>query len=825
MRTILSLSERWRAGRFAFRISRLTSAGVALVFAAAVVLGAEEGDKNSKKKSSTKKEKPTTPIHDPADLPFRMAPMAAASRSVAVPLATNLHVAFDMELLRTHTAWAGQGLNLFGPPYHRGKTPFICTHDGPALWTMPPFFPWSVGAVPEKDATNLPAGAAFKAVSTKGGVVTFVYDLAVGGKKVRVHETPRVGGGNTIVRRLEIAPCENDLWFLAHAEMGKPVEVTVARTGAMAALLVQRSNDVLMASARGLDGLTWRGVERDVNYQVEVFTEEGAEKGNPRETVQGHQVRGWLKIPAHAREVAIEIVSALTDKVAEAVKQGLGYWFAEESVRHLGTAIKPPRMAFLTNAEKDPQARPVKVAKADPLARKSVASTEYYRVESFPVPKELDLLVTGLDFLPNGDLAVATWTGEVSIVEHAQGPVMAATYRRFARGLCEPLGLIVKDGQIYLGQKNAITRLIDTDGNGEADWFETVNQGWGYTGGYNSFVYGPVLDQGGNFVIANAGHSGRWDAPYMGWALRISADGSKLEPVCSGLREPNGIGAFGPEREIFVTENQGEWIGACKLNHVEKGKFYGHPSAWPAPKADWANTKTFDPPTIWFPYKIARSSTGLVEITDNRFGPFKGQLIVGDFQNALLTRVALEKVNDAWQGAMWPLTKGFLSGVNRLAYGPDGKLYVGGCQRTWVAVAPMEYSLERVTFTGKVPFEVKEVHALTDGFQLIFTQPVDPATAGKADNYDVSQYTYQYRAKYGSPEIDHDGKEDSATEIKVVAATVSPDKLKVQLKLEGWKAGYVTMVRALDLQSAEGKPLRNDTFWYTLNEIPKQASR
>jgi len=85
----------------------------------------------------------------------------------------------------------------------------------------------------------------------------------------------------------------------------------------------------------------------------------------------------------------------------------------------------------------------------------------------------------------------------------------------------------------------------------------------------------------------------------------------------------------------------------------------------------------------------------------------------------------------------------------------------------------------------------------------------------------VTQYDYKYHAKYGSPEFDHDGKENAATAIKIAGASVSPDKLKVRLKLEGWKTGYVTMVRSLDVKNAAGEGLVNDTFWYTLNQLPK----
>ena len=108
-----------------------------------------------------------------------------------------------------------------------------------------------------------------------------------------------------------------------------------------------------------------------------------------------------------------------------------------------------------------------------------------------------------------------------------------------------------------------------------------------------------------------------------------------------------------------------------------------------------------------------------------------------------------------------------------------------------------------------------------DGFELTFTQPVEAKAAADPESYDVTQYGYKYHAKYGSPELDHDGKENAATAIKVAAAAVSPDKLKVRLKLEGWKTGYVTMVRSLDVKNAAGESLVNDTFWYTLNQLPK----
>ncbi len=725
---------------------------------------------------------------DPAGQLFRRAPMASASRSIVIPLTTNLHVAFDAELLRTHTVWNGPGLNLLGPPYAGKKTPFICTFEGKTLWTTPPLFPWSFGKS-FSSSTNL-FGSVFRGISTDNGNTTLTYDVAGNaGKPVRIRETPVLNGvaESAMVRRFELAPSDQTLWFLVHAEMGSVADKSKDSSA------IQRTNDVLSFAVRGAPNLKWHLVEEEVDYEVERITEVGTVKGNPRDRIKGRQSRAYLEIPPHNENIVFEIGSVVAK---------------EKSPVFLSETIKAPRL----------QISP-KTFAADPSARRPVGGDSLYRIEHFPLPKEIDLLVTGMDWLPDGNLAVCTWPGEIYFVENAQGPVEKARFRRFARGLNEPMGLKVVDGKIYVAQKAELTRVLDTDNNGEADLFETVNAGWGYSGNYDSFAFGPALDKDGNFVIAFEGNMGRWDVPYPGWAIKVSPDGRKLDGFAHGLRAPNGIAAFGPDRDIFTSDNQGHWIGACKLNHLQAGKFYGFPSSFPA--ANDPSPKTFHPPAIWFPRKYSPSTTDMAEITDARFGPFVGQMMVGDFQNALLMRVMLEKVNGEWQGAVWPFSKGFFSGVNRLSFGPDGKLYVGGCQRAWSSTVPQPYSLDRVSFTGKNPFEIREVHALTNGFELEFTQVVDSNLAGNSDNYDVSQFTYLYHNRYGSPEMDHDGNENSSTTINLKAAVVSPDGKKVKLVLEGWRSGFVTTVRCLDLQNAEGDSLRNDTFYYTLNQIPK----
>jgi len=395
---------------------------------------------------------------------------------------------------------------------------------------------------------------------------------------------------------------------------------------------------------------------------------------------------------------------------------------------------------------------------------------------------------------------------------------------RVASGLHEALGLKVIGDEIYVTQKCELTRLRDLDGDRIADRFECVSAAWGFTGDYHDFTFGPLLDADGSFYLFRDGQRGRWEIPYMSWCVRVFAtDPQRIEGVANGLRVPNGWAFYGdgPQRDIFVTDNQGNWIGACKLNHIKPGSFYGFPASQPAPREDYRTRTDFTPPAVWFPRKLAPSASGIAVIDTDRFGPFRGQMLVGDFQNSVVTRVALEKVGGEWQGAVFPFSKGYLSGVNRLLFAADGRLYVGGLKnKAWPAFGPLEQSLDRVVFTGTTPFEVVSAKAHTDGFELIFTLPVDASEASNVENYQVAQFSYEYHAAYGSAEFDHAGRPDSATELKVEKAEPSADGLRVSLKIAGLRVGNVTQIR-MSVPARDGALLRQASLYYTLNRLPE----
>ena len=777
---------------------------------------------------------PVVAFHDPADLPFRRAPMAQSSRSIVVPLATNLHLAFDAQLLRTHTVWQGASLNLYGPPYTGTSTRFVCDFTGTRLWGSLARSPWTFDAGAADTDGPL---TRFKGHSTVGGATAFVYELyPPGDAPVPVIESPRlerVGEHNVIIRRFEVAPLARRVRLNAHDEPGDPVNI-FGVTGAQG---IRTPAGVLVAVLRGLPGGNFLPLVTSTPV-TEILNAERDGKG-PNSAlitniVAGRKVTLRVGLAPSEQPQTFEIASAVVADLnaASALAKQLA-----------GPLEPPPAPAKATNAA--PAFLP------DPNFSDTPGGDEFYTVEHFPVPKELKLTVAGMDFLPDGSLAIATYQGEVFIVEGVTGDAKAARWRRFARGLNEPGGLRVVDGAIYVMQKCELTRLRDADGDGVADVFECVSDAWGYTGNYHSFATGPLVDESGILGALITGHRAMREVPAMGWCLKISphpantgqvpfTDAWRTEPFASGLRVPNG---FGEHRgDLFMTDNQGHWIAANKLNHLQLTNFYGHPSSPPSSRrgkeadgssrgeeADFGWTEkhftgdpNFTPPAVWFPYAWVRSASGLATIGDFRFGPFGGQLLVGEFQHAAVFRVALERVNGQWQGAVLPFVKGFASGVNRLAYGPDSRLYVGGLRfGHWTSIAPQPHSLDRVKFTGRVPFEFKTVAARTNGFEVAFTQPVDAQLASDAENWDATQYTYAYAGQHNAPENDRDEK-ISGPPVRVLKAEVAADQLTVRLTLEGQKPRHVIMLRALGLKNNRGEALRNDTLHYTLNQVPKE---
>ena len=468
---------------------------------------------------------------------------------------------------------------------------------------------------------------------------------------------------------------------------------------------------------------------------------------------------------------------------------------------------------------------------ADPLPTEN----DYYPINRFQTPAGEVLEVGAVQLLPDGRLALATRRGEIWLVEQPFAErVSGGQFKRFAHGLHEILGLAFRDGWLYVVQRCDVSRLRDSDGDGIADQFELVNGDWEISGDYHEYAFGSKFDRDGNLWVVLC-LTGSFDSncKYRGWCVRITPDG-KLIPTASGIRSPGGIG-MNAAGDVFYTDNQGPWNGTCALKHLVPGKFVGHPGGnrWydlakdlmgPRPSdpqsgsrfiAEAKRIPEYEPPAILFPYdKMGKSASGVAcDTSGGKFGPFTNQLFVGDQSASTIMRCYLEKVQGHYQGACFPWREGIGSGTLALEFAPNGPLFVGGTNRGWGSRGSLPFSIERIDWTGQTPFEVHEMRARPDGFELTFTEPVDRKTAADSSSYTVQTYTYIYQASYGSPEVDH-------TKPAITGIDVAADGKSVRLHLDRLEEGHVHELHLDGIRNAQGLPLLHKVAYYTLNYLP-----
>jgi len=478
------------------------------------------------------------------------------------------------------------------------------------------------------------------------------------------------------------------------------------------------------------------------------------------------------------------------------------------------------------------------------LGQKPLTEDDFYSMVDIPTPPDAVIEGGGICFTPNGRLAISTRYGEIWLVYNPlTGQGEKPVFRRFATGMHEVLGLAYRNGSFYCAQRGEITKLTDTNGDGVADKYECFYK-IPISGHYHEYAFGPIVHPvtGDFYVTLNVGFgaidwwSAKSYAPWRGWMLKISEDGTKMEPFAAGLRSPCGVG-FNKDFDVFYSDNQGDWMGSGFVMHVEKGDFTGNPAGlkWtehPESPLKLAvadvedsglplfETKKKIPalklPSVWLPHGILGNSTSdiLTDTTGNKFGPFANQLFVGDQGQSIISRVFLEKVKGVYQGASFMFRSGFASGVLRLAWAPDGSLFTGQTNRGWSSTGPQPFAIQRLVYSGVVPFEMKEISARPDGFEITFTKPVNKISAQNPASYAVNSFIYKYHAKYGSPVI-------NMGRCPIKGIQVAENGLTVRLVLDSLRQYYIHEVKAAGVLSEnESWPLLHDAGYYTLNEFP-----
>lgn len=299
-----------------------------------------------------------------------------------------------------------------------------------------------------------------------------------------------------------------------------------------------------------------------------------------------------------------------------------------------------------------------------------------------------------------------------------------------------------------------------------------------------------------------------------------------LIPYASGLRSPNGLG-FDSEGNLLVADNQGDWVSTSALYHIQKDHFYGHPASlvW---EENWEEGNPFDKPiaalndrrtkaSVLFPQGIMANSPSqpLCDETEGKFGPYSGQLFVGEMNRERIVRVILDEVKGQIQGACLPFidNKGLRKGNNRLAFAPDGSLWVGQTEHGWAGAQ----GIQRIRFTGIPPFDVQSIRLTKKGFDLDFTSPLSEVMLDSAQ-IKIRHYYYDYYKKDLDEPVDKSIQVD-VQEVIIEEQFLDADGKKLSLQLSELKPGYIYEFKLENFKSLAGKTLENNLICYTLNQL------
>jgi len=457
------------------------------------------------------------------------------------------------------------------------------------------------------------------------------------------------------------------------------------------------------------------------------------------------------------------------------------------------------------------------------------------------IPLPATYMNMGIAFLSDGRMVVATTEVEtvngeipaakpgsmVMIVDGMTGDMSKLTTKKIADMWKQPSGVTVVDDKVYVAERDGFYRIDDIANPATLSANRTKIIGWPqpdaglkWNNGeqWHQWVMTPQYYQG-KFYGPYGGSTqpgGRALTPptssYSGAFLSWNADGSGgLTKVAGGLRQPDGM-TMGPNGQMFVTDNQGGWLPACTFQLIKPGKTYGYRQG-PPNTPNWAESLPYEPPIAWLVDGVHQSASQPLYLET---GPYAGDFLIGDVNSPGLSRIALDKIGDGvYNGAMFFFTGGFGSAaIHRLAAQPGQDAIIVGtflAQGDWPAGSTKP--MYRIKYAAaNTTFEMREIHSRQGGVEVVFSQPLDPATATGA-NFTLSQWHYNRTVEYGCC-IDGQGANPSISAVKL-----SDDKQRVFLASAGATASLdrELKIATTGIKSATGAPLFQNVAYFTHN--------
>lgn len=742
------------------------------------------------------------PAYYQEDFPFQGACIAAkgpgnnvAMKGFAIRVGNDANILWDTDLLRVAAGWTGGYLTTKGVAYDggHGAHPTIVgeqafgTKQGPG---------WANAKGEFTDSRSEPFGPLAKDWCRWDGMYVNGMDvvLAYTVLGTKIYEQPSsvsADGQIGFVRTFRVDSAKSDLI----ANIADLPGATEGARGNPTALLA--GTNIVWATLVGSP----KGVKLSVSGDTRLVLE--ISKGTQNATFS---VVIWGGVVENASR-AFALAALVAPKLTDFAKVGPAHWPQSLQTNGILNTSATPDGAYVTDSV------------------------------SAPVPNPWNRRVRfgGLDFFKDGKrAALCTHEGDIWIAEGIDEKLENVKWRRFASGQYETLGLVIVDDVIYTSGRDQITRYVDLNKDGSADYYENFNNEIMSTEGFHEFVFDLQTDQAGNFYFAkanpvNSGGGGFGNnkasagngtvCSHAGGLFKVSKDGKKFEVLARGFRAPNGIGVS-RDGQVTTSDNEGTWVPTTPINWVKPGGFHGVINSLTPTNV----AAGFIPPLAWLPKDYDNSGGGQIVVTGKKWGPFEGEWLHESYGKSSLFLMMKERAaNGLMQGGVVKFPLKFTSSVMRARFNErDGQLYIAGLSE-WQSNASKPTGFDRVRYTGKKVYSVRGLKVLKNGVALTFTEPLATDSVADVQNWSGKRWNYARTSNYGSPEFsllkDESGKPKRGRDvINIIGTKLSADGKTVTVEIADFQPVMSETIK-FNLKAADGTPVAQEVM-HTVHALP-----
>jgi len=238
----------------------------------------------------------------------------------------------------------------------------------------------------------------------------------------------------------------------------------------------------------------------------------------------------------------------------------------------------------------------------------------------------------------------------LSLIEDRDGDGKADHATVFAGGFNTPLdgiaaGVLARHGTVWFANIPDLWLLRDTNGDGVADFRQSLHHGFGVRVGFlghdlhgvhfgpDGRIYFSIGDRGSNVKLADGRQVGD---PDTGCVFRCNPDGSELEVFAFGLRNPQDL-VFDQFGNLFTGDNNSDSGDQARWVYVVEGGDSGWRVGYQFMERPYSRGP-FNAEKLWYPHFEGQAAYIVPPITNIAAGPsgvafFPGTGLPAQFQD------------------------------------------------------------------------------------------------------------------------------------------------------------------------------------------------